>query len=124
MNILVYLVVFFFFGVLFVVGVLNSSDVTVNLWLWHIGPVPMGAVLATAAIFGVAFTPTGSFASNCSAWRRRVTPCACNWPAIRDPSAGIPPRQRGRIQTIEPTPSSPDWGPRHHPRDRSSVAAR
>lgn len=56
MNILVYLIVFFFFGVLFVVGVLNSSDVTVNLWLWHIGPVPMGAVLATAAIFGVAFT--------------------------------------------------------------------
>ena len=56
MNILVYLVVFCFFGVLVVVGVLNSSDVTVNLWLWHIGPVPMGAVLATAAIFGVAFT--------------------------------------------------------------------
>jgi len=57
-NILVYVVVFFFFGVLFVVGVLNSADVTVNLWLWHVGPVPIGAVLATAAIFGVAFACT------------------------------------------------------------------
>ena len=55
MNILVYIVVVFFFGVLIVVGVLNSADVTVNLYLWHIGPVPMGAVVATAAIFGVAF---------------------------------------------------------------------
>jgi len=54
-NILVYLVVFFFFIVLFVVGVYNSSDVTVNLVVTHIGPVPMGAVMATAAIFGVAF---------------------------------------------------------------------
>jgi len=57
-NILVLLVVFCFFAVLVVVGVLNSADVTVNLWLWHIGPVPMGAVLVTAAIFGVAFTCT------------------------------------------------------------------
>lgn len=55
MNILVYLVVFFFFIVLFVVGVYNSSDVSVNLVVTHIGPVPMGAVMATAAIFGVAF---------------------------------------------------------------------
>ena len=55
MNILVYLVVVCFFAVLFVVGVLNGSDVTVNLGLWSIGPVPMGAVLATAAVFGVAF---------------------------------------------------------------------
>jgi uncharacterized membrane protein YciS (DUF1049 family) len=54
-NILVYLVVFFFFIVLFVVGVYNSSDVMVNLVVTHIGPVPMGAVMATAAIFGVAF---------------------------------------------------------------------
>ena len=58
MNILVYLVVVVFFFVLFVVGVLNSSDVTVNLGLWQIGPVPMGAVMATAAIFGVAFACT------------------------------------------------------------------
>ncbi len=55
MNILIYLVVVCFFAVLFVVGVLNGSDVTVNLGLWHVGPVPMGAVLATAAVFGVAF---------------------------------------------------------------------
>ena len=55
MNILVYLIVFFFFIVLFVVGVYNSSDVTVNLVFWHVGPVPIGAVIATAAIFGVAF---------------------------------------------------------------------
>jgi uncharacterized membrane protein YciS (DUF1049 family) len=55
MNILVYLVVFFFFIVLFVVGVYNSSDVTINLVVTQIGPVPMGAVMATAAIFGVAF---------------------------------------------------------------------
>ena len=58
MNILVYLVVFFFFIVLFVVGVYNSSDVTVNLFVWRVGPVPMGAVIATAAIFGVAFACT------------------------------------------------------------------
>lgn len=55
MNVLVYLIVFFFFIVLFVVGVYNSADVTVNLVFWHVGPVPMGAVMATAAIFGVAF---------------------------------------------------------------------
>ena len=58
MNILVYLVVVLFFFVLLVVGVLNGSDVTLNLGLWHIGPVPMGAVVATAAIFGVAFACT------------------------------------------------------------------
>lgn len=55
MNILVYLVVVVFFFVLFVVGVLNGADVMVNLGLWQVGPVPMGAVVATAAIFGVAF---------------------------------------------------------------------
>ena len=58
MNILIYLVVVVFFFVLFVVGVLNGSDVTVNLGLWQIGPIPMGAVMATAAIFGVAFACT------------------------------------------------------------------
>ena len=58
MNILVYLVVVLFFFVLLVVGVLNGSDVTVNLGLWHVGPVPIGAVVATAAIFGVAFACT------------------------------------------------------------------
>ena len=58
MNILVYLVVFFFFIVLFVVGVYNGADVTVNLFVWRIGPVPMGSVIATAAIFGVAFACT------------------------------------------------------------------
>jgi uncharacterized integral membrane protein len=57
-NILVYLVVVLFFIVLFLVGVYNSSDVTVNLFLWRVGPVPMGAVMATAAIFGVAFACT------------------------------------------------------------------
>jgi len=57
-NILVYLIVFCFFIVLFVVGVLNSSDVTINLVFWQIGPVPMGAVMATAAVFGVAFACT------------------------------------------------------------------
>ena len=61
MNILVYLIVFFFFFLLFVVGVYNSADVTVNLVLWQIGPVPMGAVVATAAIFGVRSpAPSGS----------------------------------------------------------------
>lgn len=55
MNILVYVIVFFFFVVLFVAGVINSFDVTVNLMFWQVGPVPMGAVMATAAIFGVAF---------------------------------------------------------------------
>ncbi len=56
MNILVYLIVVVFFFVLIIVGVFNGSDVTINLVLWHVGPIPMGAVIATAAIFGVAFT--------------------------------------------------------------------
>ncbi|PYT14818.1 MAG: hypothetical protein DMF51_07895 [Acidobacteria bacterium] len=55
MNILVYLIVVVFFFVLIIVGVFNGSDVTINLVLWHVGPIPMGAVIATAAIFGVAF---------------------------------------------------------------------
>lgn len=58
MNILVYVIVICFFFVLFVVGVYNSADVTVNLFLWQVGPVPMGAVVAAAAIFGVAFACT------------------------------------------------------------------
>jgi uncharacterized integral membrane protein len=58
MNILIYLVVCMFFIVLFVVGVYNSGEVTVDLVLWQIGPVPMGAVIAAAAIFGVAFACT------------------------------------------------------------------
>ena len=55
MNILVYLLVCLFFILLFVVGIYNNTDVTVNLILWQIGPAPMGAVIATAAIFGIAF---------------------------------------------------------------------
>ncbi len=58
MNILIYLVVCIFFIVLFVVGVYNSGEVTVDLVFWQIGPVPMGAVIAAAAIFGVAFACT------------------------------------------------------------------
>lgn len=58
MNILIYLVVFLFFLILFLLGVYNSGDVTVNLILWRLGPAPMGAVMATAAIFGVAFACT------------------------------------------------------------------
>jgi uncharacterized integral membrane protein len=54
-NILIYTVVALFFLVLFVVGVYNSNDVVVNLVLWRLGPAPMGAVIAAAAIFGVAF---------------------------------------------------------------------
>jgi uncharacterized integral membrane protein len=55
MNILVYLLVCLFFIVLFIVGIYNTSDVTVNLILWQVGPAPMGAVIATAAILGIAF---------------------------------------------------------------------
>ena len=55
MNIFVYLIVCLFFIVLFVVGIYNTSDVSVDLILWHVGPAPMGAVIATAAIFGIAF---------------------------------------------------------------------
>jgi uncharacterized integral membrane protein len=55
MNILVYVLVCLFFIVLFVVGTFNTEDVTVNLILWQVGPAPMGAVIATAAIFGIAF---------------------------------------------------------------------
>jgi uncharacterized integral membrane protein len=58
MNILIYVLVFLFFIVLFVVGVYNGGDVMVNLVLWRIGPAPLGAVIATAALFGVAFTCT------------------------------------------------------------------
>lgn len=58
MNILVYVVVVIFFLILFLVGVYNSGDVEVNLVLWRIGPAPMGAVIAAAAIFGVAFACT------------------------------------------------------------------
>ncbi len=56
MNILVAVLVFIFFIVLLLVGIYNSEDVTVNLLLWPIGPVPMGVVIATGVIFGVAFT--------------------------------------------------------------------
>ena len=55
MNILVYLLVCCFFIVLFVVGIYNTADVMVNLILRQVGPAPMGAVIATAAIFGIAF---------------------------------------------------------------------
>lgn len=58
MNILIYAVVAIFFLVLFLVGVYNSGDVVVNLVLWRIGPAPVGAVIAAAAIFGVAFACT------------------------------------------------------------------
>jgi uncharacterized integral membrane protein len=54
-NIFVYLIVCLFFIVLFVVGIYNTSEVTVDMILWHVGPTPMGAVIATAAIFGIAF---------------------------------------------------------------------
>ncbi len=56
MNIFIYVVVCIFFIVLLVVGVYNSDDVTVNLVMSRIGPIPMGAVIATSVIFGVAFT--------------------------------------------------------------------
>jgi len=55
MNILVYVLVCLFFIVLFVLGIYNTGDVTVNMILWQAGPTPMGAVIATAAIFGIAF---------------------------------------------------------------------
>jgi uncharacterized integral membrane protein len=58
MNILIYVVVCIFFIVLFVAGVYNSGEVTVNLLLGKVGPVPTGAVIAAAAIFGVAFACT------------------------------------------------------------------
>jgi len=56
MNIFISVVVFIFFIVLLVVGVYNSDDVTVDLLVSRIGPIPMGAVIATSVIFGVAFT--------------------------------------------------------------------
>lgn len=55
MNILVYLVVCVFIIVLLLVGVYNSVEVDIDLILWKPGPAPMGAVIAAAAIFGVAF---------------------------------------------------------------------
>ena len=55
MNILIYLVVCLFFVVLLVLGVYNGGEVTVNFILWQLGPAPMGAVIAGAAVLGVAF---------------------------------------------------------------------
>ncbi len=56
MNILIYVVVCIFFIILLVLGIYNSADITVDMVFWQIGPAPMGAVVAAAAIFGVAFT--------------------------------------------------------------------
>ncbi len=55
MNIIVYVLVCLFFIALFVVGIHNTDDVTVNLILWQAGPTPLGGVIATAAIVGIAF---------------------------------------------------------------------
>jgi len=55
MNIFISIVVFVFFIVLLVVGVYNSGDVTVDLLVSRIGPIPMGAVIASSVIFGIAF---------------------------------------------------------------------
>ncbi len=56
MNILVYLVIFLAFIVLFVVGVYNNGEITLNLVLGSMGPVPVGAVIASAFLFGVTLT--------------------------------------------------------------------
>ena len=58
MNILIYVVVCMFFIVLLVLGIYNSADITVDMVFWQLGPAPMGAIVAAAAIFGVAFTCT------------------------------------------------------------------
>lgn len=55
MNVLVALFGFVFFIALIVVGVYNSSEVSINLLLWQMGPVPLGTAIATAALFGTAF---------------------------------------------------------------------
>ncbi len=55
MNVLVAILGFVFFIVLVVVGVYNEGAVTVNLLLWQVGPVPLGAAIAAAAVFGTAF---------------------------------------------------------------------
>jgi uncharacterized integral membrane protein len=54
-NTLVYVVVFLFCAILFIVGVFNGGEVTLNLVFWQVGPAPMGAVIATAALVGMAF---------------------------------------------------------------------
>jgi len=58
LNILVALAVFLFFTILLLVGIFNGSDVTLNLLFWQVGPAPMGAVIAAAALFGMAFACT------------------------------------------------------------------
>jgi uncharacterized integral membrane protein len=56
MNILIGLLVSVFIIILLIVGIYNPGDVIVNLVLWPaLGPVPMGAVIAAAALFGMAF---------------------------------------------------------------------
>lgn len=56
MNILVYLVIFLVFIVLFVVGVYNSGEIALDLVVGSVGPVPIGVVIASAFLFGVALT--------------------------------------------------------------------
>ena len=55
MNILIYLLMAFFNILLFIVGVYNGGEVMLELKLWQVGPVPLGALIATAAVFGMAF---------------------------------------------------------------------
>jgi uncharacterized integral membrane protein len=55
MNTVVYVAVFLFCVLLFIVGVFNGGDVTLNLVFWQLGPAPMGAVIASAALLGMAF---------------------------------------------------------------------
>jgi len=55
MNIIIYLLMAFFIILLFIIGVYNGGEVTLELKLWQVGPVPLGALIATAAVFGMAF---------------------------------------------------------------------
>ena len=53
MNILIYVLGCLFLIVLFAVVVYNGTETTVSLVFWSLGPAPLGAVIAAAAVFGL-----------------------------------------------------------------------
>jgi len=52
-NILIYVLGCLFLIVLFAVVVYNGANTTVSLIFWDLGPAPLGAVIAAAAVFGL-----------------------------------------------------------------------
>lgn len=53
MNIIIYVLGCLFLIVLFSVVVYNGTNTSVSLIFWELGPAPLGAILAAAAVFGL-----------------------------------------------------------------------